>query len=96
MNGDTVDEFDETFTVDLRAVERTIGDGSGTGSITDDDPLPSLSVGDASLPEGNAGTSQITFDVTLSEASAKTVTVGWTTADEDAVAPATTRRRSDA
>ena len=88
VNGDTVDEFDETFTVDLSAPSNgTIGDGSGTGTITDDDPLPSLSVGDASLPEGNAGTSQITFDVTLSEASAKTVTVGWTTADEDAVAP---------
>ena len=88
VEGDTVDEFDETFTVDLSAPSNgAIGDDSGVGTIIDDDPLPSLAVSDASIPEGNAGTSQITFDVTLSEASAKTVTVGWTTADEDAVAP---------
>ena len=88
VNGDTVDEFDESFTVDLSAPSNgAIGDGSAVGTITDDDPLPSVTIGDASIPEGNAGTSQITFDVTLSEASAKTVTVGWTTADEDAVAP---------
>jgi hypothetical protein len=88
VEGDTVDEFDETFTVGLSGpTNATIGDGTGVGTITDDDPLPSVTISDASIPEGNAGTSQITFDVTLSEASAKTVTVGWTTADEDAVAP---------
>jgi Calx-beta domain-containing protein len=88
IEGDTVDEFDETFTVGLSGpTNATIGDGTGVGTITDDDPLPSLAVGDASIPEGDAGTSQLTVDVTLSEASDKTVTVGWTTADQDAVAP---------
>ena len=92
VNGDTVDEFDETFTVDLSAPSNGRSETARAPARSPTTtPLPSLSVGDASLPEGNAGTSQITFDVTLSEASAKTVTVGWTTADEDAVAPATRR-----
>ena len=41
--GDTLlAEADETFTVNLcGATNATIADGQGTGTITDDDPLPS-------------------------------------------------------
>ena len=41
LEGDSVDEPDETFTVVLSdAVDGSIGDGSGTGTIVDDDEPP--------------------------------------------------------
>ncbi len=53
VNGDVVDEADETFTLALsNPANATIADGSGLGTITDDDPAPSLSIGDISLAEG--------------------------------------------
>ena len=89
VNGDVLDEADETFSVNLSAPSNaTIADGSGLGTITDDDPLPLLSIDDVSLTEGNVGASIATFDVTLSAASGKTVTVGWATADDGAAQPA--------
>jgi hypothetical protein len=89
VNGDVVDEANETFTVGLsNPSNATIADGSGTGTITDDDALPTLSVDDVSVTEGDAGTTTATFTVSLSAASGKTVTVGWATADDDAVQPA--------
>ena len=39
VNGDQLDEIDETFTLSLsNGVNVTIGDGSGLGTISDDDP----------------------------------------------------------
>jgi uncharacterized repeat protein (TIGR01451 family) len=49
--------------------------------------LPSLSIGDASIIEGNSGTTGIDFTVTLSEASSQTVTVNFATANGSALAP---------
>ncbi|MCH5375206.1 MAG: DNRLRE domain-containing protein, partial [Planctomycetes bacterium] len=49
---------------------------------------PLLSIGDATLAEGDAGTTVATFDVTLSSASTQTVTVDYGTADGTAVAGA--------
>jgi len=43
--------------------------------------LPSLSIGDASVSEGNSGTVQAVFTVTLSEATDQPVTVHYATAD---------------
>lgn len=41
VNGDVLDEADETFGITLSAPgNATIGDGSGLGTITDDDPPP--------------------------------------------------------
>jgi chitinase len=88
VNGDTVDEFDEGFSVDLSAPSNaTIGDGIGVGTITDDDALPTLSIDDAAVVEGLVGTTTIGFDVTLTGVTAKTVTVDWGTADDEAVQP---------
>ena len=45
VNGDVLDEADETFGVTLsNPANATIADGSGLGTITDDDPAPTLSV----------------------------------------------------
>lgn len=48
---------------------------------------PALSIGDASLPEGNSGTSTMSFPVTLSAASRDPVSVSFATADGTATAP---------
>jgi hypothetical protein len=88
VNGDVLDEANETFGMTLsNAVNATIGDGSGIGTITDDDPIPLLSVNDASVTEGDAGTATATFTVTLSAASGQTVTVDWATVDGSATQP---------
>ncbi len=89
VNGDVTDEANETFTVGLsNPGNATIADASGTGTITDDDAAPTLSIDDVSVAEGNAGTTTATFTVSLSAVSGKTVTVDWSTADVDAVQPA--------
>jgi len=48
---------------------------------------PSVSVGDASVAEGNSGTTTLAFPVTLSAASAQPVSVTYATADGTATAP---------
>ena len=54
--GDTLDELDETFTVDLAdAVNAAIADGTGLGTILDDDPLPALSINDVTVTEPERG-----------------------------------------
>ena len=49
--------------------------------------LPSLAINDVSVAEGNAGTTDATFTVTLSTASATAVTVNYATANQTAIAP---------
>jgi hypothetical protein len=48
---------------------------------------PSVSLGDASVTEGNAGTTPLSFPVTLSAASAQPVSVTYATSDGTATAP---------
>ena len=76
VNGDLVDEPDEFFVVDLSApVNATLGDSHGVGTITDDDGAPVLSIDDVAVTEGNTGTVNASFTVTLSAASGQEVTV---------------------
>ena len=49
--------------------------------------MPSLSINDVSLVEGNSGSANLTFTVTLSAISGKTVTVNYATANGSALAP---------
>ncbi len=89
VNGDTTNEADETLNITLSgAVNATILDGTAIGTILNDDgtTLPSLSVADVSVAEGNAGTSTASFTVTLSAAASGPVTVMVATADVTAVA----------
>ena len=55
----------------------------------DDDAAPTISIADATVNEGNAGTTAATFNVTLSAASAKLITVDYSTADGTAQANGT-------
>ena len=54
------------------------------GTIVNDDGLPKLSITDVSVVEGNTGTTPATFKVTLTPASAQTVTVDYATANGSA------------
>jgi len=87
--GDTLSEGNETFTVKLSnpSGSHTIADDTATGTIVDDDPLPSLRVNDVSLTEGNSGTKNATFTVSLSTAAGRDVTVHYATSDGSARAP---------
>ena len=88
VNGDLRDEDNETFVVNLsNPSNAVIGDAQGVGTILDNDPLPSLSISDAAVTEGNTGTTTATFTVTLSPVSGRTVSVNWATANGTAVAP---------
>lgn len=79
--GDTLDEADETFAVDLSsAVNAVIIDSRATGTITDDDAAPSLSIDDVAVREGDAGTTGVVFTVRLSAPSGRPVTVSYATA----------------
>ena len=89
VNGDAFDEEDETYMVELsNATNATIGDGTGLGAITDDDPLPALSVNDVTVTEGNGGAVDATFTVGLDNPSGRAVTVDFATANGTATAPA--------
>lgn len=78
--GDTVNEANETFTVNLSNVANgTIYDGQGVGTILNDDPAPTLTIDDVSLPEGHAGTTGFIFTVTKAGATEQTATVDWAT-----------------
>ncbi len=80
VNGDLTHESDETFTVDLsNETNAGVAEGSGTGTITNDDQVPDISIDDQSITEGDTGTSTLTFNVTLSNPSDQTVTVDYTT-----------------
>jgi uncharacterized repeat protein (TIGR01451 family) len=83
VNGDLLDETNETFFVNLsNAANAAILDPQGVGTITDNDPTPSLSINDLpNIAEGNTGNSTVNFTVTLSAASGQTVTVNYATAD---------------
>ncbi|WP_176887852.1 putative Ig domain-containing protein [Acidovorax sp. JMULE5] len=88
-NGDLLNEPTETFFVNVtNVVNATVVDGQGVGTITNDDPLPSLSIDDVSVVEGNAGTVNAVFTVTLNAASGQTVSVNYATADGTATQPA--------
>jgi hypothetical protein len=90
VNGDTLNEADETFFLNLsNPAGASILDSQGVGTIVNDDPLPALSVNDVSVTEGNSGTTPATFTVTLSAPSGRPVTVQYATADGTAAAGGT-------
>jgi hypothetical protein len=98
INSDSLDEVNETVTFTLSV---TSGGGdpgtqaTHTLTITDDDPTPSLSIADASLAEGNTGSANMQFTVSLSAVSGQDVTFdvdttnGTATAGEDYTAVST-------
>lgn len=84
--GDAAYELEETFTVNLSGVANaTLADSQGVATIRNDDAMPTLSIGDVILVEGNSGTTNATFAVTLSAASGLTTTVNYFTENGSAI-----------
>lgn len=85
--GDTRDEADEIFLgrIALQGGPATITDGTGTGTIADDDP--GIHVDDATVTEGDEGERTLRFRIRTSSAPAEDdLTVEYTTADGSASA----------
>lgn len=76
LRGDELDEVDETF--ELRVVSTNefvaVADDTAVGTITDDDPLVELSIGDVTVTEG--AVAEVT--ASLDTASGKDVVADWT------------------
>ena len=87
VTGDTTDEgAGETVVAALSDAtgNAEIGTSSGTGTITDDDPK--FSIGNASATEGDTGSVNMTFTVTLSGAGSSRYTVDYASSDGTATA----------
>ncbi|HEX7184807.1 MAG TPA: Calx-beta domain-containing protein [Thermoanaerobaculia bacterium] len=84
---DLLDELDETFPVALSApAAARLADAEGAVTIRDNDAPPQVSIGDASVTEGDDGTVIAAFAVTLSAPSGLDVTVPYATTDGTAQA----------
>jgi Zn-dependent metalloprotease len=80
VKGDALDEANETFKLLLSTpTKAVISDGEGICTITDNDPLPSVTINDARVTEPDSGVIAATFTVRLSAASGKTVSVKYAT-----------------
>ena len=88
VNGDNKYEADETFSVTLSnpPAGTSIGTATGTGTISNDDAVPTLSIANATVNEGNSGTTTATFNVSLSNPNASAVAFTINTADVTASA----------
>ena len=81
VTGDGAVEDDETVVIALSGASgATIGTATGTGTITDND-VARFSIGDVSVDEGDSGTANLTFSVTLDPASNTEVSVRYSDAD---------------
>jgi CSLREA domain-containing protein len=84
--GDLTVEANETFFVNLTAVNATATDAQGQGTINNDDTA-TIAINDVSQAEGNAGTTNFVFTVTLSQPSSEQITVNFATANSTATTP---------
>lgn len=85
---DALAEDDETFTLNLSNATGGIAivDAQGVGTIVNDDLDPTVSVGNASVVEGDIGTTTLSLPVTLSGPSGREVDVDYATSDGTATA----------
>ncbi|NUQ62290.1 MAG: hypothetical protein HUU20_07365, partial [Pirellulales bacterium] len=85
VNGDTTSEPDETFYVVLDMADGAdLLDGLGQGTISNDDFVPTLSMNNAWILEGDSGTQTLTLTVNVSGTNPSGASVNYRTADETA------------
>src|SRR5438034_174291 len=83
--GDETVEGDESFFITLKSVTNaTIGDGQAVGTIFDDDAGRQVVIDDATVLEGDSGTTSLVFTLTLSRAALTPVTVSYVTSNSSA------------
>lgn len=87
IKSDVIDEPNETFKLNLSGpLNANLTDGQAICTINDDDPLPSLSIANASVVEGNSGTKTSAFTVTLTGKTSQAVSVNYATSNGSASA----------
>ena len=80
VKGDQVTESDETLFVELtNAVGAQIADGQAVGTITNDDPVPTLTSTDVSVTEGDGDSTLAAVAIELTHPSAFEITVDYAT-----------------
>lgn len=85
--GDLTVESFQTFSVNLsNPTNGSIADGTAVGSIADND-VPGIQIFDAALLEGNSGTSNLVFTVTLTQTPVLPATVQFMTMSGSATSP---------
>lgn len=78
--GDNVHEANETFNLELSSpANAMLGQATAVVEILDDDGPPAVSISTASIVEGDGGTNDIVFNVSLSHPSDFTITVDYST-----------------
>lgn len=88
INGDATVELNEAFFLNLSNIvaggrDVTLANAQATGTITNDDSA-TLSIDDVTVTEGDSGSANFTFTVTLNAAVDSAVTVSYDTADDTA------------
>ncbi len=84
---DTIYEPNETVFLNLSsAANGTIAQAQAVGTIIDDDPLPQVRVANVTITEGNSGTTNAVFTVTVLGGSAFPLSFDYATADDTATA----------
>ena len=90
--GDTTVEENETFTVSLTSPTNAVFASSATSLqatgtiVNDDNTVPRVSIGAASVTEGDTGSTTLGFTVSLSEATTSAVSITYATSDDTATA----------
>jgi hypothetical protein len=88
VRGDVFFEANETFTIELSGLSNNafLLSGTGTGTIVNDDAAPVVSIAGGSVVEGNSGTSNAVFTISLNAVSGVPVSVTFNTQDGAALA----------
>jgi hypothetical protein len=98
VKGDTQVEPDETLTLTLSpptpSATTYLQNATATGTIVNDDYTSNIQIGDASAPEGNSGTTVMSFPVSLDAPAEAAIKVGYTTSDGTATAGSDYRAKS--
>ena len=88
VNGDFLEETNETFTVTLSSSSgAALTSSQGIGTILNDDIYPVVNINNVTQPEGNTGSTNFTFTAILTTTSNQTVTVDYATSNGTATAP---------
>ncbi|BCM88343.1 levanase [Abditibacteriota bacterium] len=78
--GDLISEPNETLSLKLtNAQNALVSPTQGIGTLVNDDGIPAISIGDASIREGDKGTAPLNFAIQLSRPSSSPVSVSWQT-----------------